>query len=113
MADLTQTATSVIGYGEQLHGVLGGTVTAGMPVRLSSGTYIAATDASAVGADVVGIGATLAVGKVYVLSTAGAICPVDDIAGSEFVTVLGIATTASIFKMGIVVSGVAAAGAVS
>lgn len=134
MADLTQTATSVIGYGEQLHGVLGGTVAAGMPVRLSSGTFVAATDASLAGAAVEGIaltggavgqpftyqkggninlGATLAVGKVYVLSTSGAIAPVDDIAGSEFVTVLGIATTAALMKMGIVQSGVAAAGAVS
>jgi hypothetical protein len=134
MADLTQTAASVLGYGDQLHGVLGGTVTAGMPVRLSSGTFIAATDASAVGAAVEGIaltggasgqpftyqkagtinlGATLAVGKVYVLSTSGLIAPVDDIAGSEFVTVLGIATTAALFKLAIVQSGVAAAGAVS
>jgi len=134
MADLTQTAASVIGYGEKLTGVLGGTVTAGMPVRLSSGAFIAATDASLVGAAVEGIalsggaisqpftyqksgpinlGATLAVGKVYVLSTSGLIAPVDDIAGSEFVTVLGIATTAALLKMGIVQSGVAAAGAVS
>lgn len=134
MADLTQTATSVIGYGEKLPGVLGGTVAAGMPVRLSSGAFIAATDASLAGAAVEGIalsggatgqpftyqkagninlGATLAVGKVYVLSTAGAIAPVDDIAGSEFVTVLGIATTTALLKMGIVQSGVAAAGAVS
>lgn len=134
MADLTQTATSVIGYGEQLHGVLGGTVAAGMPVRLSSGTFVAATDASLAGAAVEGIaltggavgqpftyqkggninlGATLAIGKVYVLSTSGAIAPVDDIAGAEFVTVLGIATTAALMKMGIVQSGVAAAGAVS
>jgi hypothetical protein len=134
MADLTQTATSVIGYGERLTGILGGTVTAGMPVRLSSGTFVAATDASLAGAAVEGIalsggatgqpfiyqkggninlGATLAVGKVYVLSTAGAIAPVDDIAGSEFVTVLGIATTAALLKMGIVQGGVAAAGAVS
>lgn len=134
MADLTQTATSVIGYGEKLPGVLGGTVTAGMPVRLSSGTFIAATDASLAGAAVEGIalsggaigqpfvyqkggninlGATLAIGKVYVLSTAGLIAPVDDIAGAEFVTVLGIATTAALLKMGICQSGVAAAGAVS
>jgi len=61
----------------------------------------------------INLGATLAIGKVYVLSTAGAICPVDDIAGSEFVTVLGIATTTALLKQGIVVGGVAAAGAVS
>lgn len=135
MADLTQTATSVIGYGERFTGTLGGTVAAGMPVRKQTdGTWIAATDATAAGANVEGIavtggainqtfqyqrggninlGATLAVGKVYVLSTAGAIAPVDDIAGSEFVTVLGIATTTALLKQAIIVSGVAAAGAVS
>lgn len=135
MADLTQTATSVIGYGEQSHGVLGGTVTAGMPVRRQTdGTWIAATDASAAGAAVEGIaltggaigqpftyqrggninlGATVAAGKVYVLSTSGAIAPVDDIAGTEYVTVLGIGISTSLVKMGIVQSGVAAAGGVS
>lgn len=135
MADLSQTPTSVIGYGEPKQGKLGGTVAAGMPVRKQTdGTWIAATDATAAGANVEGIavtggainqlflyqtggninlGATLAVGKVYVLSTAGAIAPVDDIAGAEFVTVLGIATTAALLKQAIVVSGVAAAGAVS
>lgn len=135
MADLTQTATSVVGYGEQLHGKLGGTVAAGMPVRQQTDlTWIASTDATSAGSDVGGIalsggasgqpftyqktgninlGATLAVGKVYVLSTAGAIAPVDDIAGGEFVTVLGIATTTALMKMGIVISATAAAGAVS
>lgn len=135
MADLTQTATSVVGYGDLLTGKLGGTVAAGNPVRKQTdGTFIAATDASAAGAAVEGIalsggasgqafsyqrggninlGATLAVGKVYVLSTSGGIAPVDDIAGSEFVTVLGVAISTSLLKMGIVVSGVAAAGAVS
>lgn len=135
MADLVQTATSVIGYGERLQGILGGTVAAGMPVRKQTdGTFIAATDASAAGAAVEGIalsggaisqpftyqksgninlGATVAAGKVYVLSTSGAIAPVDDIAGSEFVTVLGVGISTSLVKMGIVQSGVAAAGAVS
>lgn len=135
MADLSQTATSVIGYGEAIHGKLGGTVAAGMPVRVQTDlTFIAATDATAAGAAVDGIalsggavgqpftyqkggninlGATVAAGKVYVLSTAGAIAPVDDIAGSEFITVLGIGISTSLVKMGIVQSGVAAAGAVS
>lgn len=136
MADLSQTPASVIGYGDQSHGLLGGTVTAGMPVRkqTTDGTFIAATDASAAGAAVEGIaltggaigqpftyqkggninlGATVAAGKVYVLSTSGAIAPVDDIAGTEFVTVLGVGISASLVKMGIVQSGVAAAGAVT
>lgn len=134
MADLVQTATGVVGFGPRLTGVLGGTVTAGMPVRKSGGSFIAATDASAAGAAVEGIalsggasgqpftyqksgninlGATVAAGKVYVLSTSGAIAPVDDIAGTEFVTVLGVGISTTLVKMGIVVSGVAAAGAVS
>lgn len=134
MADLSQTATSVIGYGPRLEGVLGGTVAAGMPVRKSSGAFIAATDASAAGAAVEGIalsggavgqpfiyqksgninlGATVAAGKIYVLSTDGGVAPVDDIAGTEFVTVLGVGISTSLVKMGIVVSGVAAAGGVS
>lgn len=135
MADLSQTATSVVGYGDVLHGKLGGTVAAGNPVRKQAdGTFIAATDASAAGAAVEGIalsggavgqvfsyqrggninlGATLAAGKVYVLSTSGGIAPVDDIAGTEYVTVLGVGISTSLMKMGIVVSGVAAAGGVS
>jgi hypothetical protein len=106
-----------------------------MPVRKNtSGLIVAASDDSASNADVYGIaltgssngqpvivlrsgtinlGATLAVGKVYVLSTSGAIAPFDDIAGTEFVTVLGVAASASSLVLGIVKGGVAAAGAVS
>lgn len=136
MADLSQTATSVVGYGEQLHGALGGTVTAGMPVRkqTTDGTWIASTNASAAGSQVDGIalsggatgqpftyqksgnvnlGATLLVGKIYVLSASGAISQVDDVATGDYVTVLGVATTAALLKMGIVVSGVQAAGDVA
>ena len=135
MADLSQTATSVVGYGEQLHGALGGTVTAGMPVRKQTdGTWIASTNATAAGSQVDGIalsggasgqpftyqksgnvnlGATLLVGKIYVLSASGAISQVDDVATGDYVTVLGVATTAALLKMGIVVSGVQAAGDVA
>lgn len=131
MADLSQTATLVIGYGDRSHGVLGGTVAAGMPVRKqTNGTFIAATDASAVGAAVEGIatsggatgqdftyqkggninlGATLVVGMPYMLSTSGGIKPASDHATGEFSTNLGIATTAAILKMGVCVGGVAAA----
>lgn len=131
MADLSQTATSVVGYGEPSHGKLGGTVAAGMPVRKQTdGTYIAATDASAAGANVDGIattggavnqaftfqkggninlGATLAVGMPYMLSASGGIKPASDHATGEFSTILGIATTTALLKMGIVVGGVAAA----
>lgn len=129
MADLSQTATSVFGYGEQLPGTLGGSVTAGMPVRRQSGgTWIASTNASAAGSQVDGIaltggasgqpftyqkagninlGATLAAGVIYVLSASGAISAVNDVASGDYVTVLGIGISTSLMKMGIVVSGVA------
>lgn len=135
MADLSQTAANVVGYGERVEGRLGGTVTAGMPVRKQTdGTFIAATDASAAGAAVEGIaltggasgqpflyqrggninlGATVAAGAIYVLSTSGAICKDDDVAGGEYITVLGVGISTSLAKMGIVQSGVAAAGAVA
>jgi hypothetical protein len=97
MADLSVTPANVVTVdGTVRRGVAGGTVTAGQPVRFSSNELIAATDASAAGAAVAGIalhgasdnqplayqttgtiniGATVAVGKVYVLSTSGAISP--------------------------------------
>lgn len=134
MADLTITASSVaLVSGITRHGTAGGTLTAGQPVRLSSGELVAASDASAAAAAVAGIalhgasdgqpiayqdsgviaiGATVAVGKVYVLSTSGGIAPVDDVASSEFITVLGVGVTAANIKLGINASGVAAADAV-
>lgn len=135
MADLSITAANVIGYGTVLNGVAGGSVTAGLALRKdSSGQLVAASDDSAGNAEVAGIalhgastgqpiayqaaglinlGATLSVGKVYVLSTSGAIAPVDDIAGTEFVTILGVATATNRLKLAINASGVAAAAAVS
>lgn len=135
MADLTITAGNVVGYGPKLHKNAGGTITAGLAVRKdSAGDLVAASDDSAANAEVEGIalnggsdgqpiayqktgninlGATLAVGKVYVLSTSGAIAPVDDIAGTEYVTILGVAISTSLLKMSINASGVAAAGAVA
>lgn len=59
------------------------------------------------------IGGTAAVGKPYVLGTSGGVIPVDDIAGTEFVTQVGIGTTAANIKLGVNVSAVAAAGAVT
>ena len=135
MADITITAGNVIGYGTRLQGVAGGTITAGLAVQKnSSGEIVAASDDTATNAAAVGvalcgassgqpvyyqqsglidIGGTVDIGKVYVLSTSGGIAPVDDIAGSEFVTVLGIGTTTALIKLGINASGVAAAGGVT
>jgi hypothetical protein len=68
------------------------------------------------GSITLGASASLSVGKVYVLSdTAGGIMPIDDAvaAGTLYCTVLGVATSASVLKMGIIVSGVEYAADVS
>lgn len=135
MADLSITPANVSGSDERIIGVAGGTITAGLTVRLNAtNEVIAAGNDSAANAAAIGIalngasdgqpvayqksgsidlGATLAVGKVYVLSASGAISPVDDVATSDYVTVLGVATAADALKLGIVVSGVQAAGDVT
>lgn len=49
------------------------------------------------GKSLINLGATLAVGTVYAVSaTKGAIAPLADIVSTQFVTVLGIATTAAL-----------------
>jgi hypothetical protein len=123
-ADLSQTPTSVAGFGDQIQGKLGGTVAAGQPVRKQSdGSYVVSTNASAAGAIVdcialsggatgqpftcqksgnVNLGATLSVGKIYVLSTAGAISPVDDVVATDYMTIICVATTASLCYLAIV-----------
>lgn len=135
MAALSITAGNVRSYGTKASGVAGGTITAGLALyRNTSGQLVAAANSSVAAAEVVGIalngasanqpvdyhiageidmGATVAVGKVYVLGTAGGIIPVDDVAGSEYITVIGIGTTTAKIKFAPVVSGVAAAGAVA
>jgi len=132
-ANVARTDGSVVVYNS------GATITAGMGVYVDANGAVqigtnATSAGSGVGSQNVGIalntassgqpcsvlrdgsfnpGGTAAVGKVYVLGTAGGIIPVDDIAGTEYVTVLGVGITASSIKLGITVSGVAAAGAVS
>jgi hypothetical protein len=135
MAALTITAANVRSYGSIASGVAGGTITAGLAVYLNtSGQVVSAANTSAAAAAVCGIalngassnqpveyhtggeidmGATVAIGKVYVLGTAGGVIPVDDVAGGEFITVLGVGTTAAKLLFGLVKSGVAAAGAVA
>lgn len=114
-------------------GIAGGTITAGMPVYLdSSDNQLKPADADnseataavvgialhgasdgqpleyqSVGNVTLGAGASLTVGEIYVLSgTAGGIAPEGDLATSDYVTVLGVATSASVLKLGIIVSGV-------
>lgn len=135
MADMSQTATSVRGYGEQLRGTLGGTVAAGMPVRKQTdGTWIAATNASLAGANVEGWatsggainqpftyqkggninpGGTVVVGGIYVLSAAGAISLDNDVVATDYITVLGVGISTSLIKQAVIVSGVQAAGDVT
>ena len=137
MTDLTITAADVLAQGGAniADGVAAATITAGQAlVKDSSGQLILASDASAVLAAVVGValhaaltgqpikyqtsgrvdlGATLAIGKHYVLSTAGAIAPVDDIAGGEFASYIGWAEDAQYLRLGFLPATAAAAGAVA
>jgi len=134
MADITQTAANVaLSSGSAKYGQAGGTITAGMPVYKDSadGDDLKACQADDVVAQaacvgialnsasdkqplvyaptgsVVNLGATLTVGKVYCVSAnAGAIAPVDDLTTGDYVTVLGVATTAALITLGIIVSGV-------
>lgn len=139
MADLSITAANVVSTGSKSQkraGIAGATITAGMPLYViaATGKLGIAANTSAVLAEVVGIalngasdgqpvdyqtagtlnlGATVAVGKLYVLSAAGLISPVDDVDTADFVTYLGGGITASSFEINIHALGVAAAGAVS
>ena len=62
----------------------------------------------------INLGATLAVGKVYAVSSnAGAIRPIDDVVASDYITVIGIATTTSNLVIRINYGGVQTAGDVT
>lgn len=62
----------------------------------------------ATGGDIVLVGTTMAVGAVYVQSaTAGGIAPEADIASAEYVTVLGVASSATNLKIKLHSTGVA------
>lgn len=134
MAAISITATSVVGS-QNVTKTAGGTITAGQVVRLNaSDQVVAAVNDTAANAAAYGIalnggatgqpiavqtqgqptiGGTVAVGKVYVLGTSGGIIPVDDIAGSEFITIVGVGISATVIDLAIKASGVAAAGAVA
>lgn len=132
MADLSITAANVLAASGAViqSGTLGATGTAGQVVYLDSSTQklrLADADLSVAAAEVVGIllngggdgqpidyvlsggvdvGATLTVGEIYVLSgTAGGIAPEADLASSDWVTVLGVATAADNLKLSIIASG--------
>jgi hypothetical protein len=124
---VVKTATSLIGYG-----TAGGTVTAGQPVYAdtTASNKLKACDADVLeSSKVIGIAmhgasdgqplqycyggnltfnSAFTVGEVYVASTtAGGIAPYADLASGDFVTILGVATTATNLKIGILYSGIA------
>lgn len=135
MADLSLTPASVVkGTGAITKSVVAGaTITAGQPVYRNSttgkyqpsdsdsGTAEArtpeglalhgASDAQPLAIQTSGeisLGAVLTVGTIYVMSdTAGGIMPSTDLEAGDYVTILGVAKTTSILKMGILASGVA------
>ena len=135
MADLTITAANVgiSGSGSNTRVVqVGEAVTQGQPGYLlttdgkyyqtdaddtaakavAAGIFLtaASTDGYAVLAmpgSTINLGATLAVGTVYVLSgTKGGICPAADLATGDYTTILGVATTTSSLVLNFIVSGV-------
>ena len=139
MADLVITAANVVsGSGAAVvHGTAGATITAGQVVYLDSttspGTYKLADcdsataavrspagialNAAASGQPVsvhqsgpITIGATVTGGVAYYLSgNAGGICPVTDVASGDYVTIVGLATSASVLSVKFHESGFALA----
>jgi len=129
MADLVVTAASVVAGSDSttVSGTAGVTITAGQAVYLDSttGKWALADADSATAAQRraagialngaalnqpikvltsgdVTIGATVTAGVAYYLSgTAGGICPVADVGTGEYVCLLGIATSASVLRVGI------------
>jgi hypothetical protein len=120
MADLTITAANVVVVSGAVKRTenASATITAGQAVYLNSNTEWALCDAdvqstancngialhaslnnqplTVMSGGVINLGATLAVGEVYAVSTtAGGIAPVADLASGDFVTVLGVALTAA------------------
>lgn len=134
-AAISVTPANVVGLeGDKVQRFAGGTITAGQVVRLSSANVIAAANDTAANAAAYGIalngggsgqpilvqsggdvtiGGTVAVGKIYALGTAGGIIPVDDVAGGEFITIIGVGISATAIRLSLKAGGVAAAGAVT
>lgn len=67
----------------------------------SDGHFLLAVDG------LVNLGATLAVGQVYVVSaTKGGIAPYADLTTNDYVSILGVATTTALLDINFIVSGV-------
>ena len=135
MADLTITAANVLaGAGSaKALGTAGEAITAGQSlyIKAADGLLYKAIDTSAAAAAAVGIalnnagtgqpisyltsgpitiGATVAIGSIYgVTDTAGGIADVVERLTGDYVTILGVATTAAIIQVDITRGGVAVA----
>lgn len=133
MADIVVTASAVVKGSEASvsRGVAGETITAGQPLYIDStdGNRLKKADANASDATAAAVGialhgaddeqpieyivggnltfnAVLTVGKAYVVSAnAGGIAPIADLATGWRTTLLGIATSTTNLKMGLLVSG--------
>lgn len=99
VAASNNTAPNAIAYGIALNDAA-----AGQPVEVA---------ALVSGGTIAGVASNCEAGKVLLLGTNGAIIPVDDIAGTEFVSVVGVGYSASVFTLGLIVGGVGAASGVS
>ena len=130
---VTPTAVQPVGSLGIAQGIAGGTIAAGMPVRAAGGTLNAAqADSLSNAGTVVGIAlnggaigqpisyvtngtvqynAVFTVGDVVVLSAAaaGGIAPVADLASTNAVVILGVATSTQLLKLDFINSGVVAA----
>lgn len=136
MADLSITAANVVAQSgaSTASGTAGDTITAGMSLysdssdsnKLKKADADVATTAACVGIALHGAssgqplkyqtggnltaGATLTVGETYVVSTtAGGIAPISDLASGDYVSILGVASSASTLAMTMVISGTAKA----
>jgi hypothetical protein len=135
MADVSITAANVVKSTTSStdRGTAGATITAGQPLyKDANNAYVLkpAIGTSQAAAACVGVslhgastgqpveyttdgpytaGGTLTVGQVYAVSAgaAGGIAPYSDLASTNYVTILGVATTAALLKLRINVSGIA------
>lgn len=92
---LAQAITSAALAGGDGVGIALNSAASGQPIRVQ-------TDGS------INLGATLVVGQVYAVSAAnaGGVAPYSDLASTNYVTLLGVATTAALLKMQPLQSGI-------
>ena len=75
------------------------------PAGAADASFVIAEPGNEPGQSLVNLGATLVVGGVYAVSaTKGAIAPIADITTGDFVTTIGIATTAALLDFQVAVS---------